>query len=133
MTRPRAMRLPIAVILVLLAAAATARPQQARLTERAPPSPAPDPAATTTGAPLPPATSPFADTAGNATPAASPRHEIGDTTRALLRMQAEGTYAGRSLPILGDQASRSYQRYIDSFEHPIPERFEQAVPGSRTP
>jgi len=46
--------------------------------------------------------------------------QVGDTTRALLRLQASGERAGTPLPILGDQASASYKRYIDSFTHPIP-------------
>ncbi|WNH47199.1 DUF3613 domain-containing protein [Stenotrophomonas aracearum] len=46
--------------------------------------------------------------------------QIGDATRALLRLQASGERAGTPLPILGDQASASYKRYIDSFTHPIP-------------
>ena len=55
------------------------------------------------------------------------RSEIGDTTRQLLRMQAEGRYAGKALPILGDQGAASYQRYLKSFEHEIPEFFEANV------
>jgi hypothetical protein len=46
--------------------------------------------------------------------------QVGDATRALLRLQASGERAGTPLPILGDQASASYKRYIDSFTHPIP-------------
>lgn len=55
------------------------------------------------------------------------RGEIGDTTRQLLRMQAEGRHAGKALPILGDQGAASYQRYLKSFEHEIPEFFEANV------
>ncbi|WP_434030217.1 DUF3613 domain-containing protein [[Pseudomonas] boreopolis] len=140
MTAPNSWRLPIAVILALFACGAGAQQQQRRLTDTLPETPA-TAAATTTTEPLrapdagpatslPPQTSPFADAAPPAPVAASTRparHEIGDATRALLRLQAEGTYAGRSLPILGDQASRSYKRYLDSFDYPIPERFEQTV------
>lgn len=46
--------------------------------------------------------------------------QVGDATRALLRLQASGERAGTPLPILGDQASASYKRYLDSFTHPIP-------------
>lgn len=49
-----------------------------------------------------------------------PATQVGDTTRALLRLQASGERAGAPLPILGDQASASYKRYLDSFTHPIP-------------
>lgn len=52
---------------------------------------------------------------------------IGDTTRELLRMQASGNHAGKPLPMLGDEASASYRRYIDSFTHPIPEFFDTTV------
>ncbi|MCS4233249.1 DUF3613 domain-containing protein [Stenotrophomonas sp. BIGb0135] len=56
-----------------------------------------------------------------------PRPQIGDTTRALLRLQASGTQAGAHLPMLGDQASLSYARYLQSFTHPIPEFLDTSV------
>ena len=52
---------------------------------------------------------------------------IGSTTRALLHMQVSGSNAGQRLPMLGDEASASYKRYIQSFNHPIPEFFESKV------
>jgi hypothetical protein len=138
MTTSRSWRLPLAITLVLFAGSALAQQQQQRLTGALPDTtttaitaPAPTPAVDTTQ--LPPSTSPFTDTTPEtAVPTRPPRHEIGDVTRALLRMQAEGTYAGRALPILGDQASRSYQRYLNSFDYAIPERFEQTVSSSRS-
>jgi predicted component of type VI protein secretion system len=63
-------------------------------------------------------------------PVHATRTAIGDTTRSVLRMQAQGTHAGRALPMLGETASRSYQRYLESFSHPIPEFFETTVPTS---
>lgn len=57
------------------------------------------------------------------------KSQIGDTTRALLRLQAEGSQAGAALPLLGETASRSYQRYLGSFDHPIPEFFEATLPS----
>ena len=62
-------------------------------------------------------------------PAASApaKREFGQATRDLLHLQASGTAAAKKLPILGDQASASYKRYIDSFKHPLPEHFEEAV------
>jgi len=60
-------------------------------------------------------------------PAPPPRSEIGQTTRDLLRMQAQGTHAGARLPILGDQAAASYARYLKSFEHEIPEFLKTSV------
>jgi len=59
------------------------------------------------------------------------RPQIGDTTRALLRLQADGNNAGNALPMLGETASRSYQRYLNSFDHPIPEYFEATLPSSK--
>jgi hypothetical protein len=50
--------------------------------------------------------------------------QIGDTTRSLLQWQADGRYAAKPLPILGNEASASYQRYLKSFEHPIPEFYD---------
>ena len=78
---------------------------------------------------IPPTTSPFESYGPMPaqTRTARVHHEIGESTRSLLDMQANGSNAGKVLPILGDEASRSYKRYIDSFEHPIPEKFEQAV------
>ncbi|MGH8054125.1 MAG: DUF3613 domain-containing protein [Stenotrophomonas sp.] len=61
----------------------------------------------------------------------STRSQVGDTTRALLRMQADGSHAGNALPMLGETASRSYQRYLNSFDHPIPEYFEATLPNSK--
>ncbi|NWF32510.1 DUF3613 domain-containing protein [Stenotrophomonas sp. SAM-B] len=60
-------------------------------------------------------------------PVPPPRTEIGQTTRDLLRMQAAGTHAGPRLPILGDQATASYARYLKSFEHEIPEFLKTSV------
>lgn len=58
------------------------------------------------------------------------RESIGDITRALLAAQADGRRAGSDLPILGDVASASYQRYLDSFTHPIPEFFQERLEKS---
>lgn len=51
----------------------------------------------------------------------------GATVRHLFQLQASGTRAGARLPILGDQATASYARYLKSFEHEIPEFFETDV------
>jgi len=61
------------------------------------------------------------------TPQRPVRAKPGDTTRQLLQLQASGTQAGRALPILGDQATASYQRYLKSFEHELPVFFENNV------
>ncbi|WP_081500587.1 DUF3613 domain-containing protein [Dyella japonica] len=76
-----------------------------------------------------PAPSPFAgplqptpgtDTGGTAT-------HVGSVTRQLFAMQSQGTNAGRALPIPGQEASASYQRYLKSFSHSIPEFYDTAV------
>lgn len=56
--------------------------------------------------------------------------EVGDTTRHLLQMQADGTQAGKPQPMLGVEATASYRRYMKSFEHPIPEYLKTAVDKS---
>ena len=56
--------------------------------------------------------------------------QVGSTTRQLLSMQALGTHAGKHLSIPGPEASASYQRYLKSFEHPIPEFYDAAVSKS---
>ena len=53
--------------------------------------------------------------------------QVGDTTRHLLQMQACGDRSGPPRPMLGAEASASYQRYLKSFEHPIPEFYETTV------
>lgn len=51
----------------------------------------------------------------------------GDATRHLLEMQVSGSQSGPHLPMLGDEATASYRRYLKSFEHPIPEFYKTAV------
>lgn len=53
--------------------------------------------------------------------------QTGDTTRHLLQMQADDSRPGSRLPILGDEASASYRRYMKSFDHDIPEFYEATV------
>ena len=50
---------------------------------------------------------------------------------SLLQLQADSGRPGNALPMLGEAASRSYQRYLDSFSHPIPEYFEAALPDPK--
>lgn len=60
---------------------------------------------------------------------AQPFHavDVGDTTRYLLELQAEGGQAGKSLPMIGDEATASYRRYLKSFDNPIPEFYSTTV------
>ncbi|PUA19805.1 DUF3613 domain-containing protein [Glaciimonas sp. PCH181] len=61
---------------------------------------------------------------------AIPRTRVGDVTRTLLQAQADGRVAAPRLPMLGAAADASYQRYLESFKHPLPEFFENKVAKS---
>lgn len=51
--------------------------------------------------------------------------EAGKQTRAALELQRSGQAAsGTERPMSGAVAERTYQRYVDSFAHPIPESFK---------
>lgn len=51
---------------------------------------------------------------------------VGEQTRAWLDLQASGTQASTAeRPMTGELAERVYQRYLDSFTHPIPEQFKR--------
>ena len=51
---------------------------------------------------------------------------IGQATDALLAKQ-RATVASQKRSIDGEQATRSYARYLKSFEHPIPLAFEEGI------
>jgi len=59
---------------------------------------------------------------GSASAPAAGGNAIGSATEGLLNMQRNGS-AARPRPIDGEQASRSYQRYLKSFETSIPEHY----------
>ena len=64
------------------------------------------------------------------TPPATNR--VGDAASYLLALQASGQYASRnSYPVTSDVAHRTYQRYLESFTHKIPESIETQV-GSKS-
>lgn len=52
--------------------------------------------------------------------------QVGDATRALLKAQAEGTYAGEFVPLRGEQAALAYQRYLNSFNQAMPGLAQQS-------
>ena len=56
----------------------------------------------------------------------APPAQVGDETRAWLQLQASGA-ASVTTPATtsGEVADRVYQRYLKSFEHPIPEQFQR--------
>jgi hypothetical protein len=56
---------------------------------------------------------------------------MGDATRALLKAQRDGTYAGEFVPLRGEQAALAYQRYLDSFSRPMP-GLSQTVPSAKS-
>ncbi|WGT63261.1 DUF3613 domain-containing protein [Variovorax paradoxus] len=57
---------------------------------------------------------------------------MGDATLNLLAWQRSGEIASRTpRPIAGSVAGRSYERYIKSFEHPIPEHLGSTVAKSK--
>ncbi len=45
-------------------------------------------------------------------------------TTTWLDMQRAGNHAGKPNPIPGEATARAYERYLKSFEAPIPERFQ---------
>jgi hypothetical protein len=61
------------------------------------------------------------------TPSAEPSEPTAitaDTETGLwLGLQSSGTIAGRRYVLPGKEATQIYQRYLKSFEHPIPEQF----------
>ncbi len=56
--------------------------------------------------------------------------ERGATTREWLKLQASGAQSSPTPPRQpGDAASRTYQRYLKSFERPIAESYFSDQPG----
>ncbi len=117
-----------AILLASAGAMAQQRPLTGQMLGDAPPTAAP--AAPMPGPAAPPPSRAVLPPLPASAPLAAllpPRPQIGDTTRALLQLQASGASAGPRLPILGDQASLSYARYLESFTHPIPEFLDTSV------
>lgn len=57
--------------------------------------------------------------------------QVGDATQGLLAWQSRGDIASSTpRPIAGAVANRSYERYLKSFEFPIPERLGSTVKSS---
>ncbi|MDP9882420.1 hypothetical protein J2W25_006786 [Variovorax boronicumulans] len=58
--------------------------------------------------------------------------QVGDSTLNLFAWQRSGEIASKTpRPIAGSVASRSYERYLKSFEHPIPERLGSSVTNAK--
>ena len=50
---------------------------------------------------------------------------VGERTREALALQREGRAAAPTRPMPEPAAKRSYERYLESFSHPIPEQFDR--------
>ncbi|HWW06157.1 DUF3613 domain-containing protein [Collimonas sp.] len=92
----------------------------------------PEPAAATTAVPAPKAkaavaSAPAPPLENAAVETSQESIRVGDVTRTLLQAQADGRVAGPRLPMLGVTADASWQRYLDSFRHPLPEFFETKI------
>ncbi|AVG40371.1 DUF3613 domain-containing protein [Achromobacter insolitus] len=95
---------------------------------------APAPAAASSAASMPDrpvvqqVQTPMPQTPAAASAAAPPAQEgFGDVTRGLLAAQADGRRAGNALPVLGPVSTAAWNRYLESFKHPIPEWFDRNV------
>lgn len=51
--------------------------------------------------------------------------EMGASTREALELQRSGKAAGPAQRLSGAAEARVYQRYLDSFTHPIPEFYTE--------
>lgn len=57
--------------------------------------------------------------------------EVGHATAAWLDLQASNREAApEAAPMSGAAATLAYQRYLDSFRHPIPDTFGSRLSGS---
>lgn len=50
--------------------------------------------------------------------------EADTQTRLWLQLQTSGAMAGSRYDLYGQAATLNYQRYLNSFSHPIPEQFK---------
>lgn len=78
------------------------------------------------GALITAASTPAPQESDRAQPLPVRRIDIGSATQALWDMQ-RASAGVRPRPIDGEQASRSYQRYLKSFETSIPEHYESGL------
>jgi hypothetical protein len=64
-------------------------------------------------------------------PGQAPADPHGSTVRDWLQLQASGRQAAPSPRQPGDAATRTYRRYLESFEQPIPESYFKGQEGFR--
>lgn len=63
--------------------------------------------------------------------AEAPNPPTGTQTRAWMAQQVSGQSAeGEARPMDGEAANAAYQRYLESFKHPIPETLSAEQGGS---
>lgn len=63
---------------------------------------------------------------GEPGPAKAEGYRTGDATNTWLELQRSGNQASpHSQPISGPVMQRSYERYLKSFERPIPDKFDR--------
>ncbi|MGE8611046.1 MAG: DUF3613 domain-containing protein [Achromobacter veterisilvae] len=132
----------LAMALAALAAPASHAQSNAPLTgamsgAAPPPAALPDrPVVQQVSAPMPAEATATAQAGSQATPQATPQaaapEGFGDVTRGLLAAQADGRRAGGALPILGPVSTAAWNRYLDSFKHPIPEWMQKRVETKST-
>lgn len=131
---------PVALLslpaIALAVACLIASQARAQGTVTAPPSPGATTASATEKAPPAPP-SPHASVSSSGEEAAPEALEyaaplqVGDATQDLFAWQRSGVIASPTpRPIAGAVAYRSYERYLKSFEYPIPERLNSSVKSS---
>ena len=59
--------------------------------------------------------------------------EIGDATHAWLTLQASNAQAAPAQPTPGAQAGAAYERYMKSFDTPIPARYGSSFEDAGRP
>ncbi len=70
------------------------------------------------------------ETGAAAVPGSSVTDSSGAETRAWVDLQASGSAAvGEARPMPGEVADVVYQRYVNSFKHPIPAQFPRTSGG----
>lgn len=55
------------------------------------------------------------------------KSEIGNATKSWLELQRTNTSAAPAQPMLGDEASLAYRRYMESFNSKIPDLYGSSV------
>lgn len=75
--------------------------------------------------PAPPVAAPAPSSASHYVYPTRPHPMIEPETRTWLALQTSGSMAGSRFTTPGQTATQIYQRYLKSFSHPIPNKFER--------